>query len=243
MRQGLAFMVLGVLGLLGSLLVVGVSLAAGPPQEKTVGLGSYKPPVLGAPRLRIGGGVRGVGDGGIPLVQVLAPRQAGQTTLAQPTLYWHLDQPTPQAVEITIMAEGAVSPLLREILPGPVAAGLHAFRLSDGGKRLERGVSYSWFVAVIVQPKQRSRDALACGGLLLVEAPEGLAERVGALKVSELAAVYAQAGLWYEAIDALVEGQSEGAEQPGVAAQFASILQQEEITGVPLSKAQDDRRP
>jgi len=243
MKQGLTFMALGMLGCLGFLLAVEATLAAGPPQENMAGLGSYRPPVLGAPRLRIGGGVRGTGDGGIPLVQVLAPRQAGQTTLAQPTLYWHLDQPTPQAVEITIMAEGAVSPLLREILPGPVAAGLHAFRLTDGDKRLERGVGYNWFVAVIVQPKQRSRDALACGGLLLVEAPVGLAEQVRDLKGSELGTVYARAGLWYEAINALVEGQSEGAGQLRVAAQFASILKQEEITGVPLTKAQDDKRP
>ena len=241
MRQGGTLVVLGVLLGLCLFWVVGEALAAEPAksakpalQEQASGLGLYKPPVLGAPRLRIGGGVRGMGgDGDVPVVQVLAPRQAGQTTLAQPTLYWHLDRATPYAVEITIMAERGVSPLARQILPGPVAGGLHAFRLQEQGKRLELGVDYTWFVAVIVQPQQRSRDALACGGLRLVDPPAGLAESVrSSVKGTGLGAVYAKAGLWYEAINALVEVPHEGPGQLGSAAQLAAFLQQEEITGV-----------
>jgi hypothetical protein len=192
----------------------------------------YKPPLLGAPKLRIGGGGRGVADHAHPVLQVLAPKQSGLTTMAQPTLYWYLDRATPHTVEITIMEEMGVSPLVRELLAGPVPAGLHAFRLATQDKRLELDKDYEWFVAIIPEPAQRSKDIISSGGLALIPVSTALHDQLQVAKTDELGLLYAGAGLWYDAINALAEGQNRGPKQAVLRGQFTSILQQEEITGV-----------
>ena len=49
----------------------------------------YKPPQLGAPGGRVGGGTRGIGGDALSLV-ALAPNHVGLTTQVQPTFYWYL---------------------------------------------------------------------------------------------------------------------------------------------------------
>ena len=200
-----------------------------------VGLALYKPPMLGAPRLRIGGGVRGTDILDAPVLHVLAPLQTGQTTMEQPVLYWHLDKPTKHEIEITVMAMGGVSPLIREVLAGPVAAGLHAFRLASQDQRLALGKEYEWFVAVILDPSQRSKDIIASGGLSLVAVPPGLQAQLSTARSVEHGLLYAGAGLWYDAINALVEGMDKAPDKTVLSGQFAAILKQEEIAGVGLT--------
>jgi len=195
----------------------------------------YKPPPLGAPRLRIGGGVRGVAGGDAPVVHVLAPQQIGLTVAEQPTLYWHLDKETPHVVEITLSEVGGVSPLARVELAGPVAAGLHPFRLAAQGKRLALGKEYEWFVAVVLDQEQRSQDIIAGGGLQRVALPSGLPERLSGRGAKEAGAIYAGAGLWYDAIDAMVERTDKTPPLAELANQFQTILQQEGINGVQLT--------
>ena len=230
------------IGVVGSLaLLNSIDLAHGldrNPSSQTIppaasGLGLYKPPLLGAPRLRVGGGVRGAGNSDTPVLQVLAPLQTGRTTLAQPILYWHLDQPTNHAVEITVMEAEGVSPLIREILASPVTGGLHAFRLAN--QHLEIGKEYEWFVAVILDPAQRSKDILAGGGLLRVAASPSLQGELGHAKPGEAGLIYARSGLWYDAIKAMLEGASRTEGKTVLTKEFSTILQQEEIAGVALS--------
>lgn len=195
----------------------------------------YKPPHLGAPRLRMGGGVRGGEGSDAPVIHVLAPEQLGLTTAEQPTLYWHLDKATPHVVEITLNEVGGVSPLARKELTGPVAAGLHAFRLAEQDQRLTIGKEYEWFVAVVLDQEQRSQDIIAGGGLQRVAMPDGLSARLSGLGPQAAGAAYAGAGLWYDALAAMVTGASQAPAPAELANQFQTILQQEGIGGVQLT--------
>ena len=235
--------------ILGSLFILGLlgqaqALADDPPRAKTatpvkVELALYKPPMLGAPRLRVGGGVRGAEDNDAPVLQVLAPLQCGLTTRKQPILYWHLDKPAQHALEITVMEVGGVSPLARELQVGPIAAGLHAFRLAGQDKSLGIGKEYEWFVAVILDPAQRSKDIIASGGLRRIAMPDGLQGQLNTAQVGEDGLLYAGAGLWYDAIDALVEGLGKTADKATLSGQFSAILKQEEIIGISLTVPMD----
>ncbi len=242
MNKSLFALLLIVMGTLSPLGPMGYfqALADPPPPRSTPppanpGLALYKPPMLGAPKLRVGGGVRGTEGLDAPVLQVLAPLQSGQTTMEKPVLYWHLDKPTKHALEITVMAEGEVAPLVRELQPGPVAAGLHAFRLAGHDKTLAVGKEYEWFVAVILDPAQRSKDIIASGGLLRIAMPPGLQGQLATAKSGESGLIYAGAGLWYDAIDALVEGQDKAADKTTLGPQFSAILRQEEIPGISLT--------
>ncbi len=159
---------------------------------------SFKPPLRGAPKMRVGGGVRGADTQEVAL-DVLAPESAGLTTAASPTIYWFLSETVQEPVEIAITdtrsIQDAAKPVLDIQIPGPVQPGVHAVDLSKHGVTLTPGVEYQWFVAVVVDPAQRSKDVLAGGAIIRSDTAVG----AGAGDAVALA----EAGIWYDAVDTL----------------------------------------
>lgn len=164
----------------------------------------YKLPKLGKPRGRIGGGRRGPLDGSASL-QALVPDHVGETTAKQPALYWYLGAPVKDgvALELTLIDERSVDPLVDAKLPPPSGPGLQRIALADYGVDLEPGQEYQWSVSLVPDPKDRSKDVVTTGWIERVAAPEGLSARLASAGPGGAAAVYGDAGLWYDMVDAL----------------------------------------
>ena len=165
---------------------------------------TYKPPMRGAPLTRVGGGTRGTGN--VLAVNVLAPGDTGYTTQEKPTIYWFASQPIDKPVELTVTStaslQDAATPALEITLQPPIAKGIHAFRLADHGVALKPGVEYQWFVAVVRNPAQRSNDVLA-GGTIKRVTDSPVQAQVKQASPAQWPALYAEAGIWYDAIDQL----------------------------------------
>ncbi len=112
--------------------------------------------------------------------------------------------PKPGTVN-TISDPRATKPLVETRLPSPVAGGVYSVRLVDLGVRLTPGVQYRWFVAVVPDAARRSRDILAGGTIERVDGPEGLRTLVAQASRERLPFIYAEAGLWYDALAAVSE--------------------------------------
>src|SRR5919108_4424154 len=162
----------------------------------------YNPPSRGAPGGRIGGGTRG-GGRDVFVLSVLAPDHSGFTTSEQPSLYWFISGPTELPVEVTVMDPQGVQPILETRLPSPIKAGVHRVRLADYNVRLSPGAAYRWFVAVIPDADRRSKDILAGGAIERVEAPEDLKAKLAQTAKKDMPFVYAEAGIWYDALGAI----------------------------------------
>jgi uncharacterized protein DUF928 len=162
----------------------------------------YRPPLHGAPETRVTGGTRGEGCG---FVTVLAPEQTGLTVSEQPTLYWYLGQPERPSecrVEVTLIDDHGIEPLL-EVDLGPTAeAGVHALELGDHRVRLEPGEEYRWSVALVANPEERSSDSVASGTIQRVAPPgaPSIAVPTGGDPVERVYALAGQ-GIWYDALD------------------------------------------
>jgi len=176
--------------------------AESPPKPGTVNVPVYKPPLRGAPGGRVGGGTRGT-PRDVFVLSALAPDHSGLTVQEQPTLYWFISGPTSFPVELTISDPRATKPLVEKRLPSPVAGGVYSVRLVDLGVRLTPGVQYRWFVAVVPDAARRSRDILAGGTIERVDGPEGLRTLVAQASRERLPFIYAEAGLWYDALAAV----------------------------------------
>ena len=192
--------------LLAALFVPGVPVDSGaqPASSEGMKVPVYKPPLRGAPGGRVGGGTRGT-PRDMFVLSALAPDHSGLTTQEQPPLFWFISGPTSFPVELTISDPRAPRPLVEKRLPTPVGAGVHAIRLADHGVRLAPGVQYRWFVAVVPDPARRSRDILAGGTIERVDIPEELKTRVREAPREEVAFMYAEAGLWYDALATVSE--------------------------------------
>ncbi len=137
-------------------------------------------------------------------VKVLARAPGDHTGLTlsrSPRLWWALDQATDLPIQITIVDGEAIDPLVRVELPGPHAAGLHAFDLSQQGVELSPDVDYRWFVSIVVDPDRPSRNPVSAGSLRVAGATDGRRETVSSASASARGNKFAELGLWYDAFD------------------------------------------
>lgn len=203
MRGG--WVVAGALGLALVALGMGAppSSAAeeGPPPERIGAVPIYVPPDVGLPGGRLGGGTRG-GEV-LPQVFVLAPDHVALTTSPEPTLYWYLSGDTRERIDLTLVDDASVEPLLEVTLPGPARAGIHAVRLADHGVRLKPDVTYRWSISIVPNPARRSNDVVSAGELRLRDKSPALEARLARVKGERDVFVYAEGGVWYDALDAV----------------------------------------
>lgn len=185
---------------------------------------SFKAPLRGAPSTRVGGASRGA-EATAMSVNVLAPDQTGYTTQAQPTIYWYVSKTINKPVEVTITGtrlEDAVNPLLEVTLQPPIGKGIHALRLEEHGVSLKPDVEYQYFVAVVNNYNQRADDIIAGGAIKRVSAAD-IQAKLKQASPEGAAAVYAESGIWYDAIDELSK---QIVAKPALREQRAVLLEQ-----------------
>jgi hypothetical protein len=108
------------------------------------------------------------------------PEDGGLTVEAQPVLYWYLSGETKGRIDVTIVDEASVTPLLETTIAGPLAPGVHPIRLADHQISLQPGVNYQWFVALVPDAERRSNDVIAGGGIERVVPSDPLREKLAA---------------------------------------------------------------
>jgi hypothetical protein len=164
----------------------------------------FRPPTTGAPSVRVTGGSRGSGDSTITL-DVLAPDDIGVTTREQPSLFWFQSKPADAKFELTLLQENKVNPLVQVTVERSTKAGIQRMKLSDHGVKLVPGVEYQWVVALVTDPDNRSSDLVASGVIKRVEPSADLKEKIAAATPAALPNVYAEAGIWYDALSVLTD--------------------------------------
>lgn len=161
-----------------------------------------KDPGSGMPKNRIALASRGKADEDLYVV-ALAPETAGLTVSEQPALCWFLSRPTEALVEVTMSDETSPQPIVEKKFPKMTKGGIQCLKLSETQVKLKPGVNYDWFVSVVVNPEQRSKDISASAALKLVVPSKELAGKLATLKGLDVASAYAAEGIWYDALSTL----------------------------------------
>ena len=185
---------------------------AAPTAKKS--LFKYTPPKTseGGKRIDGDGGSRGP-DVKLPNITVLAPKEAAVTTSEQPSLFWFQAGPMPEKViktariEVTLLDPKNPKPLLKVTSPlsGDKQAGSGLRRVALGKQKvsLQPGVNYKWTVALIPDPANRSQDVVTSASIQRIEPSKELAAALKTAAPGDKAAVYAQNGVWYDAVEAI----------------------------------------
>jgi hypothetical protein len=175
--------------------------AAKPAEKSTV---RYRPATTTASSVRVTGGSRGAGDAALSL-DVLAPDEVGTTTMAQPSLFWFQSKPAEATFELTLLQDGKVKPLVHVMVERSTKAGIQRVKLADHNVQLTPGIEYQWVVALITDPNNRSSDLVASGVIKRVEPSAELKQKVSGASADALAGVYAESGIWYDALAVLCD--------------------------------------
>jgi hypothetical protein len=164
----------------------------------------YRPASTGTPSVRLTGGSRGTGDASV-ILDVLAPEDVGLTTQEQPSLFWYQSKPAKAKFELTLLQEDRLEPLVQVSGEHALQTGIQRLRLSEHNAKLAVGVEYQWVVALITDPDNRSSDLVASGVIKRIEPPAALKRQIESASRASLAGVYAEAGIWYDALSSLTD--------------------------------------
>jgi hypothetical protein len=160
----------------------------------------YKPRARGKAHRRVDGVFRG-GSEREHIVKVLAPADhVGETVKKRPTLYWFLSTPSPYPIVFTLEDITQYKPIVERTLPAPARGGIQVIRLSDFDHTLEEQVQYRWHISIVVDPESRSKDIHAMGLIERRPYTEDLFLNTSCRDSRDAICLYADAGLWYDAI-------------------------------------------
>ena len=182
-------------------------------------------PKGGLPAARVTGGSRGNGDATVTL-DVLAPDETGLTTLEQPSLFWYQSKPAKARFELTLIEDDKVKPVFEVNVERASQAGIQRLRLAEKGVKLAVGVEYKWVVALVTDPNNRSTDLVASGFIKRVEPPVELKGKLAGAPPSSIPAIYAEAGIWYDALGRLSDLIDAQPDDKALLAQRADLLRQ-----------------
>lgn len=186
----------------------------------------YKPPAgAGNIPARVSGGARG--DNGVDAeLFILVPDHVALTTQAQPSLFWFQSKPSKAKFELTVVERKNPKPLLSLTAPQADKAGIHRIKLDKYKVQLQPDVAYEWSVAIIPDTESRSKDVVAKGVIKRVNASDDLAKKLENASDFERAAAYAQAGIWYDALDTISNAIEANPNDASLREQRVSLLKQ-----------------
>jgi hypothetical protein len=200
--------------------------ASGAPTAKR-SLLKYTPPKTAASGTRIDGDGASRGSGEkLPSLYVLAPNHTALTTREQPSLFWYQTGPAKTRFELTLTEPKNPKPLLRVGTEKSDQSGIHRLSLAKQNITLKPGVSYKWTIAWVPDPANRSQDVIASGSIRRIEPDAKLTAELADAKGLDKAALYAQSGIWYDALEAVSNEIDAAPKDKTLHAQRAALLEQ-----------------
>ncbi len=183
-----------------------------PPAQQNPDAPKAKKKLTYTVRKEVAEGTRRDGDGAsrndlkIPkwLTTLVPSSGRGLTISPQPSLFSWQSEAAKAVFLVTVTEPGKTQPLF-VFAANSSAQGYHRVDLSQYGISLAPNLDYEWSVAVVPDQKKRSGDLIAVGRIRRIEPDAALAEKIKTAAPADLAAIYAEAGLWYDALGAIAD--------------------------------------
>jgi hypothetical protein len=165
------------------------------------------PKEVAAGERRDGDGGSRTGDKNMPelprwFTTVLPASGKGLTVLEQPSLFTWQSDTARMAYVVKILEPGKAQPIFG-YAANNLGKGFHRIDLSQFDVSLKPGVEYQWKAALRPDQKNASKDLFVEGTIKRIEPDAALAGKIEKAPAADLAAVYAEAGLWYDALAAI----------------------------------------
>lgn len=193
----------------------------------------FRPPNVGTPHRRTGAAVRGGGGCGFSaqdkLVALLPATEPVLTVAEYPTVFVFvsLPQTTAKEADFTLWGGSNQDKVVYETtIKLPSKPGIVSFSLPKNRTLppLEVGKSYYWDFSVACDPQNRAEALVAQGQIQRVELNRDLVKSLKNASLRDRPAVYAEAGIWYDALTSLAELHRSSPQDSTLAADWAELL-------------------
>lgn len=193
----------------------------------------FRMPNVRPSRNRTAGASRGScgADIASPVALLPSEQRIGLTVEANPTLLFNISQPSTASAEF-ILQEIEGEKIIREVyattIELPKASGVISISVpkgEDSSQSLEVGKRYEWSFALICDLKDRGQDIILDGEIERFEPSAELTSTLQKAAPKERPSVYADAGVWYDAVADLAKLRQEHPNDSQLATDWETLLQ------------------
>lgn len=197
-------------------------------------------PKVGTPRRREGAAVRGSCDSTAEKPVPLLPTTEPVLTAAQyPTFFVNLPQTSIKEAELFLLSGNKDRIVYETTVTLPDKPGIVSFSFPTDGTLppLEVGKNYHWQLSVICGSQDQEEYTLIEGPVQRVELSPNLVDELKKASPREHPAIYAEAGIWYDAVTSLAQLRRSSPDDSAIAADWSELLKSaglDEIAQKPL---------
>ncbi len=208
----------------------------------------FEPPDRGLPGRREGGGTRGdtrgdttAGTRGCltqPMIALMPTNNKGSTLAAYPTFFWYLPE-NPATMAEFVLLDSANQEIYKTLLPVSQKSGVIRLSLptDQSVPALEVGKTYQWYFSLICDPLDGSANPFTSGLIERIAPDAELTQALAAATPEQQARIYAEAGLWYEAVATLAKLREQEPNNVALLNAWQTLLQSvglEQVANQPL---------
>ncbi|MBD2518241.1 DUF928 domain-containing protein [Nostoc sp. FACHB-973] len=168
---------------------------------------TFKPPKRGAPPASAGGSTRGGSClTGKKLITPLIPQNKLGLTLGQhPTFFWYVPESSVKTAKFFLLTDNDQTVFYETSFTLPDKSGIVSFTLPDSAPALAVDKTYHWYLTVVCNTEDSSDNPIVDGWVERIKPELALSEALAKANLWKLPAIYAEAGIWHEALTTLVQ--------------------------------------
>ncbi|KAM3113550.1 DUF928 domain-containing protein [Phormidesmis sp. 146-33] len=165
---------------------------------------AFKPIKRGAPKTTAGGATRGSClPAGRPLTALMPPGNLSLTIAPRPTFFWSVPKTTIQTAQFLLLSDNDTKIVYEATLLLP-AAGIVEFTLPATAPALEVGKQYHWYLTIACSPDAPDNGLRSEGWVERTKLEPALSQVLKVSRPEQYSKIYAEAGIWHEALTVLV---------------------------------------
>ena len=172
---------------------------------------TFNPPAGDKPKTSLAGASRSIGqcinqaeNSNLPLAPLLPVSAQGLTVASHPTVLAYLPQTSAKQVLFSWRDENN-NDHYQTILPIDNQGGVIGLTLPEDAPPLEVGKNYQWALAIMCDGRLQPDSPMIQGQIRRVALEATLSDRLKNANLLESAAIYGEAGIWYETVATLAK--------------------------------------
>lgn len=169
---------------------------------------TFRPPNRGAPSITAGAGSRSgscLAPNQKKLTALLPPSKLGLTVSDRPTFFGYIPSTTARTGELLVQEQNNRL-VVRKSFAIPDRSGIVSIALPANSPALEVGKTYKWRLRIVCNSDDRSQDVLSDQGWVeRIQPSATLANQIQKATPMTLSSVYANAGIWHEALGSIAK--------------------------------------
>ncbi len=187
---------------------------------------SFKPPNRGTLPPTAGGATRG--NSCVPNhkkpISLIPKERLGLTFSANPTFYWHIPSSPAKTAKFLILTGDDVDVVYEATIPLSAKSGIISYVLPKNAPSLEIGKRYHWFLTLDCNPSNPSVNPITEGWTERISPDAALLKQIEKADLKTRASLYADSGIWHEAVTTLATLRRTNPQDSGAIANWNELL-------------------